>query len=161
MVKKRKKQKEESENKKIKNATKVSLKGINFKSRLEARMYEILVKEGLKPKYEEETFTLWEGFKPTTPFYDRSKKTNKLELMTTKLINITYTPDFILWYKGWKVIIEVKGVENDVFPIKKKLFRKYLEEEKNVLFFELRTLTELKEAIRIIKTYADEDTRTD
>ena len=156
MVKKKKKK--ESENKKVRNATKVSFKGIHFKSKLEARMYEILIKEGFKPKYEEETFVLWEGFKPTVPFYDRSKKTKKLELMTTKLIDITYTPDFILWYKGWKVIIEAKGIENETFPIKKKLFRKYLEGKDKILFFELRTLTELKEAIRIIKTYADENT---
>ena len=52
------------------------------------------------------------------------------------------------------IIIEAKGMENDVFYIKKKLFRKYLESwGKPVLYFELRSKKQLLQAIEIIKNY--------
>ena len=49
-------------------------------------------------------------------------------------------------------------MENDVFPYKKKLFRKLLESFDKVLFFELGTIRQLKQAITIIKELENEAT---
>ena len=71
-----------------------------------------------------------------------------------KVRDITYTPDFIILYNGTMFIIEAKGIENDTFPLKKKLFRRLLESmEMPCVYFEVRTKRELLEAIKIIKSY--------
>lgn len=148
------------ENKKIKNATQNTLDGINFKSRLEAMIYRVLKENGFDPKYEPWKFTIWEGYKPKVPFYDRNSRTGLLKLNQTKIIDITYTPDFCFDYNGLFVIIEAKGLENDRFPMKKKMFRKYLETwGKPVVYFELYSKKQLLQAIEIIKNY--EQDRTD
>lgn len=142
------------ENKKIKNATQNTLDGINFKSRLEAMIYRVLKENGFDPKYEPWKFTIWEGYKPKVPFYDRNSRTGLLKLNQTKIIDITYTPDFCFEHNGLFVIIEAKGLENDRFPMKKKMFRKYLESwGKPVVYFELYSKKQLLQAIEIIKNY--------
>ena len=139
------------ENKKIRNATATTYNNINFKSKLEESIYKTLLSAGFKPNYEKLKFVLWEGFKPTVPFYNRSKsKVFKQE--TTKLQDITYTPDFTFKYKDLLVIVEVKGVENDTFPIKKKMFRKWLEgHHPKSIYFEIYTKKQLLQAVEIIK----------
>ena len=75
--------------------------------------------------------------------------------MKKRLLDITYTPDFTFLYKGLFVIIEAKGIENDTYPLKKKLFRKWMEENlPEGIFFEIRTIKQLKQAIKIIEEYA-------
>ncbi|MGN0144147.1 MAG: DUF1064 domain-containing protein [Clostridium sp.] len=136
-------------NKKVIGTTKVTIDNINFKSKIESRVYDILKNEGFNPRYEEVKFILWEGFKPTVPFYGRNNR-----LINKKLINITYTPDFTFYYKNKFIIIEVKGKETDVFPYKFKMFRGILENppyKGNTLLFEIFTLGQLKECINIIK----------
>lgn len=138
------------ENKKIKNATSLTVNNITFKSKIEASVYKHLLQAGFSPAYEEKTYTIWEGFKPTIPFY------GKTGLNMKKLISIHYTPDFTFHYKDVFVIIEVKGFQNDLFPYKFKMFRKFLEqpEYKNTLLFEVFSIKQLKECIEIIKAYA-------
>lgn len=143
-----------AENKKIKNATQNTVDGIEFKSRLEAMIYKVLKENGFDPKYEPWKFTIWEGYRPKVPFYDRDSKTGLLKNNTTKLIDMTYTPDFCFDYGNLFVIVEAKGLENDRFPIKKKLFRKSLEEWKTpVIYFEIYSKKQLLQAIEIIKNY--------
>lgn len=149
-------------NKKIKNATVTESCEIKFKSKLEANMYKWLVEEGFNPLYEPYTFIIWEGFKPTIPFYTKNKQTRLLELNAKKVISIKYTPDFFFIYNKLRVFIEAKGVENDTFYIKKKLFRKYLEkvkEEKGIssIYFEIFTKRQLLQAVEIIKNYKIEE----
>lgn len=154
-------------NKKIRNATPLEYGNIKFKSTLEKLVYKTLVESGLDVQYEPQTFTLWEGFKPTVPFYDRSKKTKNLELTDKKLIDIKYTPDFVVHYPpGIIAFIEAKGMENDVFYIKKKLFRSLLEEAAQnnnatyyPMYFEVYTKKNVLQAIQLIKDYAEELTR--
>lgn len=138
------------ENKKIKNATSLTTNDITFKSKLEASVYRHLLQAGFSPAYEGVTFTIWEGFKPTIPFY------GKQGLNMKKLISITYTPDFTFCYEDKFIILEVKGFQNDLFPYKFKMFRKLLEQPKykNVLLFEVFSIKQLKEYIEIIKSYA-------
>lgn len=135
---------------KIKNATKVVNYGINFKSKIEAMMYKTLVEEDINPKYEEQTFILSNKIRPTVPFYNRLGKKFRLDMRPIQ--RITYTPDFTFEYNGILIIIEAKGVENDVFPVKRNLFRKYLETlDKESMYFEVRTKKELLEVIKIIR----------
>lgn len=142
-----------SENKKIKNARESVFNGITFKSKLEESFYKTLIFAGLNPNYEQMKFILFEGFKPTIPFYNRSKS-RVFKLDMNKVRDITYTPDFTLMYKGTLFIIEAKGIENDTYPIKKKLFRKLLETmELPCIYFEVHTKKELLQVINIIKSY--------
>ncbi len=152
-------------NKKVKNATVVEYDGIKFKSKLEAAFYKLLTQAGFEPKYEERTYLLWKGCKPTVPFYTKDRKTKLLKLDVTKLRNMTYTPDFTFNYNGKLIIIEAKGKENDTYPLKRKLFRGLLEDyiHDNPLFFEVFSKKQLQQAIEIIKSYepiGKEDTGT-
>lgn len=143
-------------NRKIRNATPEQYENIQFKSKIEAMVYRTLIHEGFNPEYESHTYTIWEGFRPTVPYYTRNKKKESI-LNLKKLINITYTPDFYMEYKGLKIIIEVKGQVNDVFPYKFKMFRKHIEgmsDKNNYLIFEVFTKKQLLEFIEIIKDYA-------
>ena len=148
-------------NHKIKNASCIEYNRIKFKSRLECSVYKWLIEKGITPQYEPYTFIIWSGFKPNVPFYTKSKY-NDLKLDNKKIIDIKYTPDFFFIYNGIRVFIEVKGIENDVFYIKKKLFRAYLEKCKkekglNLLYFEIFTKRQLLQAIEIIKNYEFKD----
>lgn len=138
------------ENKKVRNTKKVFAYGINFKSTVEKRMYEILVKEGITPSYETMVFELVPSIRPIIAFFNRFKK--KFSLDMRPLASITYTPDFTFTYNNILCIIEIKGYENDVFPYKKNLFRRHLETLNTpVMYFEVRTQKELYETLRIIK----------
>lgn len=141
------------ENKKIRNARESTFNGITFKSKLEESFYKTLMAAGLEPDYELTKFVLVEGFKPTVPFYNRSKsKVFRMDM--TKVRDITYTPDFTILYNDTLFIIEAKGIENDTFPLKKKLFRRLLESmEMPCVYFEVHTKKELLEVIKIIKSY--------
>ena len=159
-------------NKKIKNATLVNSNNIVFKSKLEESIYNTLLKLGFSPQYEPYTFTLWDSFNPVTPFYDKEtttqynkriniNKKNKgkiLVLKTGKITGIRYTPDFYFRYNNIDVFIEAKGIENDVFYIKKKLFRKFLDnklqkDNQHSIYFEIYTKKQLLQAIEILKDY--------
>lgn len=163
-------------NKKIRNATTVKSGSITFKSKLEKTVYNILQQEGFNPQYEPTTFTLWDGFSPITPYYD--KETDKqrekrliegnnmcpskiLVQKPSRIIGIRYTPDFYFKYNNLNVYIETKGVENDVFYIKKKLFikcldDKYIKTGEKSIYFEIYTKKHLLQAIDIIKNYETE-----
>lgn len=137
------------ENKKIKNATKTTSSGIEFKSYLESMIYKTLIEHGITPLYEERTFEFVPRIRPTVPFYNRVNKVFGLE--AKPLQPITYTPDFTFEYNGILIIIEAKGFENDVYPVKKNLFRRHLETLSTpVMFFEIRTKKELLVALNLI-----------
>lgn len=137
-------------NKKIKNATFVEYRGITFKSKLEERMYKHLVSKGITPKYEAETYILSEKISPKVPFYNRTK-VRGFHRIKGPISAITYTPDFTFDIDGLHVILEVKGKENDVFPVKRNLFRKLIEQDpRKIVYFEVRTLKELNTTLDII-----------
>lgn len=149
--------KNSGDNKKIKNAKSFLYNNIKFKSQFEVTVYKTLLQEGFdNVQYEPKTYVLWEGFKPLIPFYDRDKHTGLNKLSMKKIIDIKYTPDFRFVYNNWIIFIEAKGIENDVFYIKKKLFRKKLEEFHktsgiNCVYFEVFSKKQLLEAIQIIR----------
>ena len=142
-------------NNKVKNAQIIVYNEITFKSKLDLMAYKLLEEKGFNPQYEQNTFIIWQGFKPVVPFFTKNKARQIIN-NDKKLINITYTPDIYFEYQGYKVIIEMKGFTNDVYPIKVKLFRKYIEQlqdSNNYLLFELYTKQQLLTAIQIIEEY--------
>lgn len=142
------------ENKKIKNATPKEYNGIKFRSLMEVSAYKHLLSQGFNPEYEKHKYVIWEGYKPTIPYYGEEQKTKGLKLYTSKLISTTYTPDFTFKYKSIFVILEIKGFRNDLYPLKMKLFRKYLESNiPNAIFFEVRTIKQLKQSLKIMDEY--------
>lgn len=139
-----------TENRKIKNARETTFNGITFKSKLEESFYRTLLQAGFSVNYESLKFTIIDGFTPTVPFYNRSKSRVFRKDMA-KVRAITYTPDFTFTYNGILFIIEAKGIENDVFPLKRKLFRRFLESmEMPCMYFEVHTKKELLQVIDII-----------
>lgn len=147
------------DNKKIVNASPTDFDGIHFKSRLEVLVYKTLKEAGLNPQYEPTTIVIWEGFRPTVPFYDKAK-TGKMMLKMSKLIDIKYSPDFVVEYGKVRAYIEAKGFENDVFYIKNKLFRAWLEKQKDCLplYFEVWSKKQTLQIIDIIKNYESQVT---
>lgn len=138
------------ENKKVKNATPTFYDNIHFKSRLEVTVYKTLKDVGVEPAYESYTISLSESIRPSVPFY--TGKNGVFKLDSKPVGKITYTPDFTFNKNGIFVIIEVKGRYNDVYPVKKNLVRKKLEEMQNcpVMFFEVKSKTEILKALKLI-----------
>lgn len=138
-------------NRKVRNANPLEYDGIKFKSRVEVSIYKLLRTHNIEAKYEEKTFILSPSIRPTVPFYNRTNKAGFHSIMSP-ISSITYTPDFTFMYNNILVIIEVKGFENDVFPVKRNLFRKLLETlDTYCMFFEIRTQKEMLKALEIIK----------
>lgn len=143
-------------NKKIKGATQVCDRGITFKSRLEQSCYKILIESSLPFAYEPEKIILFEGFyMSNVKYYAPENKTYRSNLVykKDKIRSITYTPDFKISYKNYKIYVDVKGKENDVYPLKKKIFLKYLESKQDgydYLFFEPHSVRQMKEMIDLI-----------
>ena len=105
-------------------AKKVTYDGIKFASGLERYMYQALKKAKIKATYEGKTFEIISGFDFNTTCIARSAngKGDFKNRGNKKILPIKYTPDFI----GCNFIIECKGRANESFPIRWKLFKKYL-----------------------------------
>lgn len=130
-------------------ATKVKYDGINFASGLERYMYMALKKAKIKAEYEGKSYTLIEGFDFTSASYERqangkgdfSNRGNK------RILPITYTPDFI----GDNFIIECKGRANESFPIRWKLFKRYVEQYlPGVTLYKPQNQAEVDKVIQLI-----------
>ena len=103
---------------------KVVCDGITFASGLEKYMYLALKKAKIKADYEGETFVLIDGFEFETSSYERQSngKGEFVDRGNKKILPIKYTPDFI----GNGFIIECKGRANESFPMRWKLFKKFI-----------------------------------
>ena len=115
-------------------AKRITYDGINFASGLERYMYMGLKKAKLKFKYEGETFELIKGFEFINECIERQSN-GKGEFKNRgnkKILNIKYTPDFV----GKDFIIECKGRANESFPMRWKLFKKWItdNDDKRVLY---------------------------
>ena len=87
-------------------------------------MYIALKKAKIKAKYEGETYTIQEGFEFDVQSYERQSN-GKGEFKNRgnkKILPIKYTPDFV----SRSFIIECKGRANESFPMRWKLFKKYV-----------------------------------
>jgi hypothetical protein len=107
---------------------KITYDGINFASGLERYMYMALKKAKIKALYEGETFELLESFNFPFESYERcgNSKGDYKNRGNKKILNIKYTPDFV----GRGFIIETKGRANESFPLRWKMFKKLVSENK-------------------------------
>lgn len=100
--------------------------GINFDSQLEVYCYKALKLAGLKFEYTQKEFVISPAFKYTGESYEPDKrKGDGMYLKSNSLQSIKYTPDFV----GDTWIIETKGLMNETFPMRWKLFKQHLVEK--------------------------------
>lgn len=134
-------------NKKVRGATEIVTDGIKFKSKLEAFCYKTLKANNIPFEYEKVKFILFTGYSPSFNCFFPNKLGN-MTLDTTKVRDITYTPDFT----GDNWILETKGRANDVYPVKLKIFRKFMEgNKKYIAFLEPHNQKQVLQSIEIIK----------
>lgn len=113
-----------SENRKIRGATPTEYGGRRYRSKMEATFARLLDMAGLDYAYEAEKWELVPA----------------QEYRGEKVRPVTYTPDFIV--EG--IVVEVKGWRNDVFPLKRKLIIKYINERRpGTVFVEARSLSDM------------------
>ena len=103
---------------------KVVCDGITFASGLEKYMYQALKKAKIKAEYEGKTFVLIDGFEFELSSYERQSngKGQFVNRGNKKILPLKYTPDFV----GKDFIIECKGRANESFPIRWKLFKRFI-----------------------------------
>ena len=119
-------------NKKVKNATRVVIDNINFRSKLEAYTYIKFKEANIRLDYECKRFELLPKF----------------EFQGKKIRAITYLPDFI----GNNFIIECKGFKTDTWPLREKLFNYYLYRfEPNIKFYIVHNQKQVDELIKHLK----------
>ena len=130
-------------------AKKVSFDGITFASGLERYMYQILKKAKIKATYEGETFVLQEGFMFDNESFERQSngKGDMVNRGSKKILNIKYTPDFV----SDSFIIECKGRANESFPMRWKMFKKYINRKmKHVTLYNPQNQKECDKVIELI-----------
>ena len=130
-------------------AKKVSFDGITFASGLEKYMYIALKKAKIKAIYEGATFVLQEDFKFDVDSYERQAngKGDMINRGQKKIQNIKYTPDFV----SDSFIIECKGRANESFPIRWKMFKKYVNHNlKHVTLYKPQNQKECDKVIELI-----------
>ena len=128
---------------------KVTFDGIKFASGLERYMYQVLKKAKIHAEYEGCTFTLQEGFMFDVESYERQSN-GKGEMVNRgckKILPIKYTPDFI----GGNFVIECKGRANESFPIRWKMFKKYVNHKmKHVTLYKPQNQKECDKVVELI-----------
>lgn len=130
-------------------AKKVEYDGIKFQSGLEKYMYMALKKAKIKCEYEVESYELIPGFMFKNKSYERQSngKGGYTERGNKKIRPITYTPDFT----GPGFIIECKGRANESFPIRWKLFKRYVAENMpGVRLYKPQNQKECDETVQLI-----------
>jgi hypothetical protein len=130
-------------------AKKVSFDGITFASGLERYMYQALKKAKIKAKYEGKTYTVQEGFMFNNKSYERQSngKGDLINRGCKKILPIKYTPDFV----SDSFIIECKGRANESFPMRWKMFKKYVNDNlKHVTLYKPQNQKECDKVIELI-----------
>jgi hypothetical protein len=105
-------------------AKKVIYDGVTFASGLEKYMYKALKDANIDFEYEGRTFELLPSFTFENISIEKQSngKGDFINRGNKKVLNLKYTPDFI----GKNFIIETKGRANESFPLRWKLFKKWM-----------------------------------
>ena len=130
-------------------AKKVTFDGIKFASGLERYMYQALKKAKIHADYEGATFVLQEDFKFQIDSYERQAngKGDMVNRGQKKIQSIKYTPDFV----SSSFIIECKGRANESFPMRWKMFKKYVNDNiKHVTLYKPQNQKECDKVIELI-----------
>ncbi len=130
-------------------AKKTTVDGIQFASGLEAYMYKALKEAGVQAEYEGVKYELIPSFDFKNKVYERQAngKGEYKDRGSKKILKISYTPDFT----GTGFIIECKGRANESFPIRWKLFKKYVSERlRGVTLYKPQNQKECDETVSLI-----------
>ena len=130
-------------------AKKIVYDGVTFASGLEKYMYIALLKAKVDFDYEGETFELVPSFVFTNECFERQSngKGEFINRGNKKVLNLKYTPDFI----GIDFIIETKGRANDSFPLRWKLFKEWMMDNKDYrTLYKPQTHSECDTTIQLI-----------
>ena len=130
-------------------AKKVTFDGIKFASGLEKYMYVALKNAKIYAEYEGMTFTVQEGFEFKNESYERQSngKGEMVNRGSKKVLPIKYTPDFV----SPSFIIECKGRANESFPMRWKMFKKFVKDNlKHVTLYKPQNQKECDEVIKLI-----------
>ena len=130
---------------------KVTFDGIKFASGLEKYMYKALKKAKIHAIYEGATFEVQEGFMFNVDSYERqgNGKGAMINRGQKKILNIKYTPDFV----SPSFIIECKGRANESFPLRWKMFKKYVNHKmKHVTLYKPQNQKECDKVVELILT---------
>lgn len=138
---------------KTKKKKNLSFAGVTYKSSLELSMGVLLTEAGINFEYEPKRLELVEGF--DFPFKSFERQSNGKGDMVNrgekKLIGITYTPDFV----GEDFIIETKGYANESFPLRYKLFKKWLADQaydpNKFAIYKPQKVSECEQVIKLIQ----------
>ena len=123
--------------------------GITFKSGLEKYMYKALKDNNIFAEYESQTFELVSSFKFQNSCFERQSngKGSFSDRGNKKVLNLKYTPDFI----GKDFIIETKGRANESFPLRWKLFKKWMVNNNDYrVLYKPQNQSECDETIQLI-----------
>jgi len=124
--------KKKNKNQHVRNATPTKVDGIQFKSKLEAYCYSKLKENNIKADYEKIVFEILPA----------------IEYQGKKVQPMRFTPDFV----GKGFIIECKGNPNDAFPLRWKIFKHYLYNNKlNIKLYLPRKPEQVDKVIKEIK----------
>lgn len=130
-------------------AKKVVYDGITFASGLERYMYKALKDAGIEFKYEGYTYELVPSFMFVNNCVERqsNSKGDFINRGNKKVLNLKYTPDFV----GIDFIIETKGRANESFPLRWKLFKKWMHDNNDErTLYKPQQQKECDETIRLI-----------
>ena len=130
-------------------AKRVTQDGINFASGLERYMYLALKKAKIKANYEGETYVVQEGFEFIQSAYEKQAngKGEYKNRGNKKILPVKYTPDFV----GKNFIIECKGRANESFPMRWKMFKKYVKDNlPHVTLYKPQNQKDCDEPIQLI-----------
>ena len=128
---------------------KVTFDGVTFASGLEKYMYQALKKAKIHAIYEGATFVLQEDFIFDVDSYERQAngKGDMVNRGQKKIQSIKYTPDFV----SGSFIIECKGRANESFPLRWKMFKKYVNHKmKHVTLYKPQNQKECDAVIELI-----------
>lgn len=116
-------------NQKVRNAIKCVFNDIKFDSKLELYFYKLCLEKNIVVEREPK-FILQPKF----------------EYLKEKVREIAMFPDFFL--PNYNTIVETKGMENDVFPVKRKMLLHHLHTtNKNHIYVVLKNQKQCKEFI--------------
>lgn len=127
----------------------VNILNNKFSSRLESKAFLVLQdmsKKGLIKDLRLQTvYILEEGFQ--TVYYDGKRS----KVRKTKTRDVTYVADFdFKTLDGQKVVVETKGLEDQKYPIKKKLL---LKKYPDIWFLELRNEGQIAKIDEILEEF--------
>ena len=128
---------------------KVTFDGIKFASGLEKYMYLALKEAKIIARYEGETYVLQDSFEFNNESYERQAngKGQMINRGQKKVQNIKYTPDFV----SDSFIIECKGRANESFPLRWKMFKKYVNHKmKHVTLYKPQNQKECDKVVELI-----------